>query len=117
MSTVHVLSHEALFGSAGELFALECIREGFEGDSGALPRMKIGQLILCHRLRPKQRFVRPIKACIKLELGSLGIDRDSRLFLVMASELNFEGRHVEIEAFAVLVLLYLDQVLFLLCHL
>ena len=54
MTTVHVLSHEALFGSAGEFFAFECVLEGFEGDSGPLPRMEIGQLILRHRLRPKQ---------------------------------------------------------------
>ena len=117
MATVHVLSHEALFGSAGEFFALECVREGFEGNSGTLPRMEIGQLILRHRLRPKQRFVRPIKACIKLELGSLGIDRDSRFLFVVASELDLESRHVEIDAFSDLVLLYLDQVLLLFCNL
>ena len=108
MTSVHVLSHEALFGFTGELFSLECVREGFEGDSSPLPCMEIGQFILRHRLRPKQGFVRAVKAGIKLELGSFGIDRDSRFFLVMASELDFEGRHVEIDAFAVLVLLYLD---------
>ena len=117
MAAVHVLSHEALFGSTDELFSLECVLEGFERDSSALPRMEIGQFILRHRLRPKQRFVRPAKAGIKLELGSLGIDRDSRFFFVVASELDLEGRHVEIDAFANLVLLYLDQVLLLFCHL
>ena len=117
MTTVHVLSHEALFGSAGEFFAFECVLEGLEGDSGPLPRMEIGQLILRHRLRPKQRFVCPIKVSIELELGSLGINRDPRFLFVMTSELDLEGRHVEIDAFANLVLLYLDQVLLLFCYL
>ena len=55
--SVHILRHKAFVLATGVLLALESVLKGLQSNPSTLPRLKVGQLIVCQWRGPVKRLM------------------------------------------------------------